>query len=171
MPYTYKAGFRYDKATQHWTALRSSSYLQGISYRMLLTKDGGKPLSLMRFPFLHYPQGFTPSLSEHREPPAQGLISLNAIPGLISHCDPLCWCTESKTPDALCACYLSSISFTTPKNFQASIQNQVAPAWSGLSQHKVLACLQLTFDASLPSPSPAYSYLLSFFPSLLEFEL
>lgn len=43
---------------------------------------------------------------------------------LISHCDPLCWCKESKTPDALCACYLSSVSFASPKNFQASIQNQ-----------------------------------------------
>lgn len=53
---------------------------------------------------------------------------------------------------------------TQPKpNFQAPIQNQVPPAWSALSQDKVLACLQLTFDACLSSPSPAYSYLL--FPS------
>lgn len=162
-----RADCRYGKATQWWSALGICKAFVTES----IHKRGGKPPSLMRFPFLHSPQGLY-SLTVR----AQGTSSTRAH-FIKCHFGPnfTLWATvqRQRKQNARCSlCLPPQQRFIhCSKKLPGIHSNQVPPAWSVLSQDKVLACLQLTFDACLSSPSPAYSYLLSFFPSLLEFEL
>lgn len=86
----------------------------------------------------------------------QGLTSLRAISGLILHCGPLCWCKESKMPEAPRAHYLHSTSFTAPKTsqhpFNASTPNPGCPV---TAQSAGLSSAHLMLDYHLPAqPTP-----------------
>lgn len=167
----YKDSFRYDKATLCQTALRSSSYFQGTCYRASFTKeDGGESSALNEISF--------PSLSSRLIAPccqSWGTPSTRAHfikchfgphftlwPALLMQRKQTARCSLCLLPQQRFIHYSKKTQLKP--NFQAPIQNQVPPAWSVLPQDKVLACLQLTFDACLSSPSPAYSYLLSLLP-------
>lgn len=161
------------KATQPWTALGSEQLIfQAFVTERQLQKSGKKPLSLMRFPSLCYPQGLQ-CLAVR----AQGTSSARAH---FIKCrfrpNFTLWPTlpAQRKRDARCSPRLLPLQHFihySKKNLQAPIQNQVPPAWALLSQDKVLACLQLAWCLTIISQPSLLLQLFPFFPSLLEFEL
>lgn len=162
---------------QSWLQVWQSSTAMSsrVSARHLLqnpfTKRGGKPPFLMRFPFLHSPQGLY-SLTVR----AQGTSSTRAH-FIKCHFGPnfTLWPTlpRQRKQNARCSlCLLPQQRFIHCSKKLPGIHSKprtpslVCPV-TGQS-----AGLSSAHFWSLPIiSSPAYSYLLSFFPSLLEFEL